>query len=383
MDRDSELFSYVLDYLRNGGTLPPLPRDDPELVQRIRSEFDYFCMADALPTKTWVEKLRDHEYTTTLLYPDMLWGGYVEAKWRKFEEFVFSGDGEYAAFLVYTRDVLPTPEVWEAIDAGEDIETYMVYTQTLFGMAVEDGIGGGYALAGGKASSRYPRGLSAHDHELAFLADGRTVHIVDIRRRHPNNLVQTLTYSGDAGRWGFKETVLHGTHAVAHGYPGRVVVWDRATSQCVQSIDIPSLSHYYLLPDALPGPRLAVMEDGRCSVHDLSSPADSPPVLEILGNDRDFCRVSHEGLYCFQQAWCDVEKRHLILSFSVYSLDTGSKLRHVRLSRPSRSGFARFSPGLLVFLPYRYIGNPFDVVDLYTGEVTSMCVNVPEWSCAS
>ena len=42
MDRDSELFSYVLDYLRNGGTLPPLPRDDPELVQRIRSEFDYF-----------------------------------------------------------------------------------------------------------------------------------------------------------------------------------------------------------------------------------------------------------------------------------------------------------------------------------------------------
>ena len=43
LDRNAKNFDYVLDYLRNGGVLPPLPTDEPEL-ERVRREFDFFCI---------------------------------------------------------------------------------------------------------------------------------------------------------------------------------------------------------------------------------------------------------------------------------------------------------------------------------------------------
>ena len=69
IDREPSPFSYVLDYLRNGGALPPLPKDDEQLLQRIREEFDYFCF---IPNpvdgaRTWVEKLKDGDYSAQLM----------------------------------------------------------------------------------------------------------------------------------------------------------------------------------------------------------------------------------------------------------------------------------------------------------------------------
>ena len=45
IDRDPAVFSYVLDYLKSGGRLPALPTDESEL-ERIKLEFDYFCLKD-------------------------------------------------------------------------------------------------------------------------------------------------------------------------------------------------------------------------------------------------------------------------------------------------------------------------------------------------
>ena len=67
IDRNPDLFSYVLDYLRNGGTLPPLPKDDELLVERIRREFDYFCVIPNPVARSWVEKLRDGDYTAEIV----------------------------------------------------------------------------------------------------------------------------------------------------------------------------------------------------------------------------------------------------------------------------------------------------------------------------
>jgi hypothetical protein len=47
LERDPNVFSYVLDYLQNGGKLPPnLPTDEHEL-ERVREEFDYFLLDEA------------------------------------------------------------------------------------------------------------------------------------------------------------------------------------------------------------------------------------------------------------------------------------------------------------------------------------------------
>ena len=53
----------MLSYLRNGGTLPPLPLEDEQLLERIRVEFDYFCFqANPADMRSWVEKFRDGAY---------------------------------------------------------------------------------------------------------------------------------------------------------------------------------------------------------------------------------------------------------------------------------------------------------------------------------
>ena len=58
----------MLDYLRNGGTLPPLPMDE-RLVERIRREFDFFCVIPnpVDDARTWVEKFMDGDFTAELL----------------------------------------------------------------------------------------------------------------------------------------------------------------------------------------------------------------------------------------------------------------------------------------------------------------------------
>ena len=59
----------MLDYLRNGGTLPPFPKDDEQFLQRIRTEFDYFCFIPnpVVDARSWLEKFRDEDYTAELL----------------------------------------------------------------------------------------------------------------------------------------------------------------------------------------------------------------------------------------------------------------------------------------------------------------------------
>ena len=59
----------MLDYLRNGGALPPLPKEDEQLLQRIREEFDYFCFTPnpVDDSRSWVEKFRDGDYTADVL----------------------------------------------------------------------------------------------------------------------------------------------------------------------------------------------------------------------------------------------------------------------------------------------------------------------------
>ena len=62
----------MLSYLRNGGTLPPLPLEDEQLLERIRVEFDYFCFqANPADMRSWVEKFRDGAYTIAHVVPTL------------------------------------------------------------------------------------------------------------------------------------------------------------------------------------------------------------------------------------------------------------------------------------------------------------------------
>ena len=63
--RDS--FSRVLDYLRDG--VPAvIDIKDEELLERVRRDFDYFCLPDVFEdNRSWLEKLGDSEYTVNVL----------------------------------------------------------------------------------------------------------------------------------------------------------------------------------------------------------------------------------------------------------------------------------------------------------------------------
>ena len=184
IDRDADTFSYVLEYLRNGGKLPPLPEGDEQLMERIRAEFDYFCISPAtlFPSKRWVDKLKEHKYDAYAVCPtgegDFV---YANVKDRRLVEAVLSDDGEYVAVL-YSADGLPD----EDFGYTDSCDTRVLFSCASDGSEYEQ------LLFQPGPDSVFPCGLSVNGYELAFVADSRVVRIVDMRESFHSNSIQSL-----------------------------------------------------------------------------------------------------------------------------------------------------------------------------------------------
>ena len=77
VNRQWEMFSYVLEYLRNDRQLPAyLPEDEAEL-ERIRRELDYFLVTafPEEPSLTLAKAMRDFDNLSYIYAPDEDTGG--------------------------------------------------------------------------------------------------------------------------------------------------------------------------------------------------------------------------------------------------------------------------------------------------------------------
>ena len=225
--------------------------------------------------------------------------------------------------------------------------------------------------------------LAVFGYELALCCEDDEVRIVDIRRDHTSNHIQTLTRSGavDDDTHFFDAAALNATF-VAAGCSDTydvVVVWDRATGQCIRELDDTILR-------GLVGRRLVVhsfVDGSRYSIdlHDLAlvPTNDGVPIIEIE-DGKGVSRFSKGDLFVFHPAQGAGEGRFSD-SLTVYSLESGDKIREVTLSAPVcgwEINCARLLGDfaiLQVSRDHRRDGlalNTFRCVDLHTGEVRTL-----------
>ena len=356
IDRNPDLFSYVLDHLRNGGTLPPLPKDDELLVERTRREFDYFCVIPnpVDDARTWVEKLRDGDYIAEI----------VEVCAPLISFFPFSKPSpppppppparlsiaaiRACAKRMHTRGAnsFPPPLAqvkWPGdsrrsgqspdITVSEDCQwAAFNYHDALFAanLCTSDPT---HELVRVDEGSEGIFGLSICGHELAFCCTPNEVRYVDIRKDCTDSHIQTLTVEEGEHNCVFERTTA--AHVAAVCFDCEVtVVWDRATGQCIYDYDNWSLV-------GLCGSRLVLRwgsEPGEVSfgISDLHTPdEDNVDLLnqpEHITQD-DVLLIS--GAQLFHWHSTQSTKRNAPFdSITVYSVESGDVVRQMALSEP-------------------------------------------------
>ena len=334
LDRDPSTFSYVLDYLRNGGTLPPLLQDDEQLLRSIRAEFDYFCFIPnpVDDSRTWVEKLREGNYTAEVLDHVQLPGVYfqdnqgqdvlnVESNWV-----FFSDECDYMAVRVWVtkrKDI-------------EDHHEMVAHRYGLWGVDLSSP-GSAYELVSFPPCRDSLHGLVGYGYEAAFSNVEGEVRIVDIRRDHTSNLVHTLPLGGRVEE--FDEIALSTTHVAAEYLAGRdsfVVVWDRLSGHVVAKIGkvllFPKFLGSLLLLAGEPQlPEVVAPRSGVLTVRDVADPAVT--LVRMCPGIR-----LHIPQYHFTATavihFSGPLGTHMYDSATVYSLRDGQKVREMGFSPP-------------------------------------------------
>ena len=286
LNRDPLYFSYKLDYLRNDCTLPAnLPHENEREMARIRQEFDYFCIAGVYPpTKTWAEQLRDGEYTVCRLEVENVSdseeeGGEGEeggggGSTLVLGETALSYDGTYVA-ATYARRSL------------DDSDTYLFYLVYVWDLT-NTGEGGAedYCL---DSYSHEAKGFASHGNEVSYLVHDR-IHVCDMERivsgEGPDSAVGRIvmgkerlgTMRGQSMN-GDLVTSLSRTHIAVMGEgTGVIMVWDRATGQCVRTLSGLSCSF-------LRGTLFIHARRNSTEIHvlNLIAPESAPPVKSFSG----------------------------------------------------------------------------------------------------
>ena len=364
IDRTPDTFSYVLDYLRSGGTLPPLPKGDEQLLRRIRAEFDYFCF---LPnpvdeTRTWAEKLRDHAYTSKLVQMD----NPLSAEFHSYEhcsdtqDDVFTEGCDFGALVARLNTVGHRSEVWGfALNDERDPRAYNVFS-----------------------SDRSVSRLSLYDYDLCFGSEHGVVKVVDIRKDfRSGNVLQTFSH----GAHDFCTTRISRTHVAATITGSRgVVVWDRSSGRCVREIRDPFCSIEYLWGSI----GVLAVEHDEVDYHerylscDFSVEGSEPVQICEAHQDFDTVRCVGDTLLLF---FSDPDgSGESASSCVVYSIRTGEELRKIVLTSdaPHNNVWdgSCVDDHVFVWADTKEFQD-IRCLDVRTGEVSSVHIGLSELAC--
>ena len=361
----------MLDYLRNGGTLPSLPQGDKELFERIRAEFDYFCF---LPnpvneTRTLLERFKSDGFSMTTIgvrAPEEAFeprGHVIEAN-----IVAVTDGGDYVVMLSQQVRAI------QLLNALTDHMTERVHwTPALWAFSLDDTSGSpsakrAYKLAAFEENCHgIEAALPLNGYEACFCDSPTELRIVDVRRDYTNNSIQTLVCGGDY----VLEDIylgLSSTHVAAHSLDN-VLVWDRATAQRIRVF---STCHWDM---KLRGSRLFIgewMYDGadytlERTVYDFSSDKCAPIFMRT---EEELalapCLVDDSFAYFFTSG---AGAGTLI---AVHDVRTGQKIREMRVSTPSPFRLSSTSVQLSEEgrpVVFGSCGDMMYVLDLLLGEI--------------
>jgi hypothetical protein len=208
IDRDPKPFSYVLDYLRNGGVLPAnIPVDEQERA-RVQQEFNYFLLDVELnppAPKSLAAIFAEHAYTEHTLHPPA-----SGAEDRMCYD--VSASDRYAVVLHQRRtsdasgSVGRVAEAWDLVDGVQ------------FNLEAPDG-------------DRSPMcNPSIHEHNMVAVHRPNKVVVWDLSRG--GRIAKTLELEAVEGQAGAFTTQDHcdiSQKFVVFTQEGAVYVWDRQT----------------------------------------------------------------------------------------------------------------------------------------------------------
>lgn len=347
----------MLQYLRHGDTPSPiaLPSDE-QLLERIRREFDYYCLPDPLPKEGLAEKLRDGEYTVELLWTtDFMPGVSGEIRNIHISTVLLSDDGD---FLVS--------------GAGCEVSGTCEYHIWMW----EFGKGCGSQRIAARVPSRgerdIPMSMSVFGHELLFLTS-ETMRIIDMRKSaKEGNVVQEIDIE-DLDEWlGDPDynhpcyTSLSETHALVCGCEF-AFVWDRRTGEKVHTIRANSLA---LIDDGgrakcwLVGSRLVCTESKTAvSIYEFSPSGGHTYACTTVRVQEDIIGIWVEGNeLVFLTSNGRIEESH---AGYVYDIETGAKLREFRYS-------GKHADNII-----------YECIEYFLSEGTLVCAEGPKLSVAA
>lgn len=334
----------------------PLSHDDRE---RIRLELSSLCLGKAPAEKSWVAKLMDRSYSERVVHTTK--GSDND---RTYFSAKVSDDGRYLIVSFSSDNVVGVAT--HAFDLNKDIEAW-------------------YPLVRGEAECCSVSSASLHGYELAAgvqMDPTRTqesstsrahIKIIDIRRDYSRNTIQYLSHVVESEKlrhpsWG-RPTSLSASF-VAVELSTKLLVWDRATSQCVRQLPVQQA-----YPFLCAGSNLIYRSSGDSFiVQDLWRRPGAPPVgviprpagdvqLRVVENTILVLTDSPNGRVC-----------------SRYHARTGEKLGEAVLPADSSSLVGSLVSRSMLPVCHHHPGS-FDwvkTVNLVTGESKRFHVGLPE-----